>query len=228
MIYALGNSHAHFFSDSHPGLVGFGNHEMYNYGTKKSEYFISYSANFHNSNPQYRHVLAHKFIERHYPSIISAILQANITENDYVMLIVGEIDCRWHLPKKVIIQNRTPEDVVQECIDEFFPAFLDLQESGYNVVGWGGHPSTTRGHSDDPDNPIYGDCLFRNKISLLWNDLLYNRCQEHGMKFVSIIRDLINDDGLTKMEYFLDDYHLKASVLPLVIEKCKQEGIIKC
>jgi len=220
MIYALGNSHAHFLSNSHPGTLG--------RGEKCTEYCTSYSANFHNPNNQYKHVLAHKFIERYFPYLINAINTFNVTTNDYIMFIVGEIDCRWHLPKKIVTQNKTVNEAVQECGDQFFPAFTYLKENGYNVIGWGGHPSTTRGHSDDPDNPIYGDCLFRNEISLLWNDYLCKKCKENDMKFVSIIRDLINPNGFTKMEYFMDDYHLTEKAIPFVIEKFKQEGIIQC
>jgi hypothetical protein len=218
MIYAIGNSHAHFLSNSHPGTLGI--------GESRTQYCTSYSANFH--NPQYRHVLAHKFVERYFPYLINAINAFNVTNNDYIMFIVGEIDCRWHFPKKVFTKNKTATEVVQECVDQFFPSFLYLKEHGYNVIGWGGHPSTTRGHSDDPDNPIYGDCLNRNKISLLWNDMLKEKCDKNNMKFVSIIRDLINPDGLTKMEYFMDDYHLTERAMPFVIDKFKEQGIIPC
>lgn len=218
MIYCFGNSHAHFFTDSHPGTLRF--------GEKQNEYFISYSANFHNPNPKYRHVLAHKFIERYFPYIINAINVTNVNENDYVMFIVGEIDCRWHLPKKVKTQNRSIQDVVQECVDQFFPALLHLKDNGYNVIGWGNHPTTTSGHNDDPDNPVYGDCLFRNEISLCWNDMLEKHCRSNDMKFVSIVRNLIDENGLTKMEYFRDYCHLEKPAMPLVIEACKKEGVI--
>jgi len=227
MIYAMGNSHANFFSNSHPGVIGWGDHTRYpELGWKgtRNEYFMSYSANFH--NPEYRHVLAHKFVERHFPYIINAINQVPMTKKDYIMFIVGEIDCRWHFPKKIKTQNCTVDGVLTEEMEYFFPAFLYLKENGYNIVGWGGHPSTTKGHNNDPDNPIYGDCLLRNEISLKWNDLLKDRCQQNDIKFISIIRNLINPGGFTKMEYFWDDYHLKPSVLPIVIEKCKAEGII--
>jgi hypothetical protein len=227
MIYALGNSHANYFANSHPGVLGFGDPSQFNYGKERNEHFMSYSANFHNPNPKYRHVLAHKFMERYYPYITNVINNINYTENDYIMLIVGEIDCRWHIPKKITLQNLPAEEVVLEFINDLFPAFINLQENGYNVVGWGGQPSTTGNHNDDPDNPVYGDCLFRNKISLLWNDLLYNKCKEHGMKFVSIIRDLIDESGLTKMEYFMDYCHLTQKSFPMVLEKCKLEGIIR-
>lgn len=217
MIYVFGNSHAHFFTDSHPGELG--------WGKKTTKNFRSYSGNFH--NPQYRHVLAHKFEERFFPYFIGPINSINLTSNDFILFAVGEIDCRWHFPKKIQKENKSIKEVLSEELDKyFFPSFMTLKDNGYNVLGWGGHPSTTKGHNDDPDNPIYGDCLFRNEISLAWNDLIEQRCNENGLKFVSIIRDLIGEDGFTKMEYFYDDYHLNPSALPLVIRRCEEKGVL--
>ena len=219
MIYALGNSHAHFFTDSHPGDLA--------WGKKQNEYFRSYSANFHHSNPKYRHVLAHKFTERFYPYFINVINSIEFTSNDYIMFIVGEIDCRWHFPKRIKTQNRSIKDVLEEDINNhFFPAFLHLKENGYQVLGWGGHASTTGPHNDGPDNPVYGDCLFRNEISLTWNDMLEELCKKNGIKFISIIRDLISSDGLTKTEYMRDYCHLNESAYTLVINQCQKERII--
>lgn len=217
MIYIFGNSHAHFFTDSHPGDLS--------WGKKRSELFVSYSGNFH--NPNYRHVLVHKFGERFFPYFINIINNTPITSNDYILFAVGEIDCRWHFPKKIKTQNRSITNVLQEELnDYFFPSLLHLQENNYNVLGWGGHPSTTTGHNDDPDNPIYGDCLFRNEISITWNNLLKEKCESHNMKFISIMKDLIDENGLTKMEYYHDDYHLNQNAMPFVINECKKIGII--
>lgn len=219
MIYAFGNSHAHFFTDSHPGELG--------WGKKINKNFMSYSANFH--NPTYRHVLAHKFNERFFPYLIKPINDLTLTDKDYIMFVVGEIDCRWHFPKKIITQSRSIDDVIMEEMETyFFPSFITLKNNGYQILGWGGHASTTRGHNNDPDNPIYGDCLFRNEISLKWSLLLEKKCKEHNIPFISIINNLIDDNGLTKMEYYYDDYHLKPNVMPFVIKKCKQIGILQC
>jgi hypothetical protein len=105
---------------------------------------------------------------------------------------------------------------------------MHLKESGYNVIGWGGHASTNRGHSDDPDNPIYGNCINRNDISLYWNNELKARCENANIKFVSIIEKLIDSRGFTKMEYYMDDYHLTQKAMPMTIEAFQKEKIILC
>jgi len=210
MIYVFGNSHAHFFTDSTPSRSG--------EGENRNEHFCSFSL-----GP----VIAYNFIEHHFPTMINLINQLPITPEDKVLIAVGEVDCRWHLPKQASLQNRSVEEVVKDCINRFFRAHLILQENGYDVIGWGGHPSTTEGHSDVEHSPIFGDCLSRNKISLLWNDYLQQKCDENNIKFVSIIRDLINVDGMTKMEYYKDYCHLDSKkLLPSVIDQFRQRGLL--
>lgn len=210
MIYCFGNSHAHFFTDSKPQTPG--------WGENQNEYFRSYSLGA---------VIAYNFYEHHFPKMIEVINGLDMKQNDWILIAVGEVDCRWHLPKHAEKQGRPLEEVVKECVDRFFWAHLYLKENGYDVIGWGGHPSTTAGHSDVEHSPIYGDCLSRNKTSLLWNDHLQKLCLQNEIKFSSIIRDLINVDGLTKMEYYKDYCHLDSKkLLPVVIEKFKKEGLL--
>lgn len=210
MIYVFGNSHAHFFTDSTPSKFG--------EGEKSNDYFRSFSL-----GP----VIAYNFQAHHLPTMVSMMNKLPITDNDYVMLAVGEVDCRWHLPKYAAKNGWPIEVIVKECVDRFFAAHELLHDNGFKVIAWGGHPSTTAGHSDIEHSPIYGDCLSRNAISLLWSDYLEEKSKKKGVKFVSIIRDLINVDGLTKMEYYKDYCHLdSAKFLPSVIEKFQKEGLI--
>ncbi len=210
MIYVFGNSHSAFFTDSTPSKFG--------EGENRNEYFRSFSL-----GP----VIAYNFIIHHFPTMIEWINQLPISQSDYVLISIGEVDCRWHIPKQAELQKRDPIELTHECIDRFFQAHSHLTEAGYNVIGWGGHPSTTRGHDDNPSEPIYGDCLSRNKISLEWSNYLQQKCEEKNIKFVSIIKDLINVDGLTKMEYYSDYCHLDSKkYLPIVIEKFKKEKLL--
>jgi len=210
MIYVFGNSHAHFFTKSTPSKFGG--------GENTSDHFRSFSL-----GP----VIAYNFISHHFQTMVQWMNELPINPGDPILIAIGEVDCRWHLPFQASKQNRDPMDVVKECIDRFFIAHLHLKKAGYNVIGWGGHPSTTDGHDDNPSEPVFGDCRSRNKISLEWNDYLESKCKQNGIKFSSVIRDLINVDGLTKMEYYRDYCHLDPEkYLPTVIEKFKKEGLL--
>ena len=167
--------------------------------------------------------IAYNFYEHHYPKVLEHLSSSDININkkdDYVMLIVGEVDCRWHLPKQAEIQNKNVELLVEECIDRYFQCYLDLLKRGYKVIVWAGHPSTTRGHCDNMAGPIYGNCEYRNRITLYWNHYLQQKSQQHNIPFVSIIKYLMDDNHVTKMEYFMDYCHLKSSkVMPFVEEE---------
>ena len=192
MIYTFGNSHSHLFTDSKPSTYGVGEN------TNNSFKSISLGP-----------TIAFNFYEHHFSKLKEYLNNLQIDKDkDFIMLIIGEVDCRWHLPYQASIQNQTNEEIVKECIDRFFRVYLDLKNLGYNLIGWGGHPSTRRGHSDDASEPIFGDCLTRNKISLMWNNILKTKCQEIDIPFISIVEELIDEDGLTYEKYFLDYCHL--------------------
>ena len=212
MIYVFGNSHAHFFTNSHPADIE---------GRFKNEYFISYSL-----GP----TIAYNFYEHHLQKIIDLIKsnKINISSDDYILLVVGEVDCRWHLPKQAEKQKRNIQEITNECIDRFFRSHLFLKEKGLNIISWGGHPSTTSGHDDDPSNPVFADCLYRNKISKQWDSYLKYISLINSIPNISIIDDLIDENGLTKMEYFIDYCHLDHSKLfSNVLNKFKQKNLIK-
>ena len=202
MIYTFGNSHAHLFTNTHPATFGKGN---------VHPNFTSYSLGA---------TIAYNFYEHHLPKVYEHLKNIPFDKNnDYVMLIVGEVDCRWHLPYQAHIQNTSHENIVNECINRYFQNYIDLVDKGYKIIGWGGHPSTTAGHSDNPSEPIFGDCLSRNAISLLWNEKLKEKCLQHNIPYISIINNLIDPStGLTKTYYFSDYCHLNYDKLNHLIE----------
>jgi hypothetical protein len=211
MIYSIGNSHAHFFTGTPPGTQGF--------GSSQNEYFTSISL-----GP----VIAYNFFEHHYPILLNALSQnqIKIQTGDKILLTIGEVDCRWHLPKRANDHKQCVNDVVHECVDRFFRTHIDLKQRGYDVIGWGGHPTTNDGHNDNQDCPIFGDVLYRNEISKEWSSYLESKCLWNGISFVSIIDDLISIDGTTKMEYYIDYCHLKTeSLLGHVVNKFKEKRL---
>lgn len=210
MIYTFGNSHAHVFTGTHPATFGEGN-----YNTN----FKSFSLGA---------TIAYNFYEHHLSKIYDILANTPFDkEKDYVMLIVGEVDCRWHLPYQANLQNRPINEIVSECIDRFYRCYIDLQKNGYKIIGWGGHPSTTAGHSDNASEPIYGNCIIRNEISRLWDQKLGEKCKVNNIPYISIIEALIDDSGLTKMEYFDDYCHLNhTKTKSLIIEKFSNTHLI--
>jgi hypothetical protein len=191
MIYTFGNSHAHVFTETHPGTLGRG---------QSHPNFTSYSL-----GP----TIAFNFYEHHLAKVYNHLENISFnTRHDYIMLVVGEVDCRWHLPYQAALQRRNYQEVVEECVDRFFRCYLDLIKNGYSVIGWAGHPSTTAGHNDDPAEPVFGDTYLRNKITLHWDLCLRSKFFDFNLPYVSIVNELINSEGFTRMEFFSDYCHL--------------------
>lgn len=211
MIYVFGNSHAHFFTNSKPQTSG--------YGERTNEYFKSYSL-----GP----VIAYNFTPHHLPRVFSVLEKSEFDKSkDSIILAVGEVDCRWHLPKKSSDSNLKIKDVVDECVNRFFESYILLKSSGYNVIGWGVQPSTNEEHNDETDKPIFGSVHFRNEVSNEWNGALQVRCVMNGFKYTDIFVPLLNTDLTTKSELYYDYCHLNSEILlEPVIEKFKKEGLI--
>ena len=153
MIHVIGNSHSHYFSES-TDIVA---HSC----MKTNQYFHTYSIGA---------AICYNFYENHLP-IVKQLLVDEIKpkKDDYVMICgFHEIDCRWHLPKKMSEYNLTLEYVVDECLKRYFRTFVYLKNEGYNLIVFGSHPSTTSGHNDDyPNNRKRAHCK-RISISLLF------------------------------------------------------------
>jgi len=209
-IHAIGNSHVNIFTGT--DIVG-----IYN---DKIPLFKTY---------QIGPTIAYNFFEHHYPTVLEYLSDFNEfnKETDYVSLIVGEVDCRWHLLKQAEIQKKPIESIVKECVDRFFRCYLDLQEKGYNVISWGSHPSTVSGHNNNLSCPVYGNCLQRNKITKMWNAYIKEKSDDHNIKFLSLFDHLIKDDGMTDMQYMLDYCHLKSTkVLPFLYKELRNIDLL--
>lgn len=170
-------------------------------------------------------IIAYNFFEHHYNKVLD-IINAHVNKDeDYIMIVVGEGDCRWHLPKQAQEQNRDVKDVTIECVHRFFRCYQDLKNQGYKCIAWGSHPGTTSGHCENMNNPVFGDCKSRNVITRLFAAEYKKLCDAAKIPFVSILEYLIDEDGLTKMSYFHDYCHLKSElILPLVINDFKRIG----
>ena len=199
MIHLIGNSHVNTFSNDSDLNMSFEN-----------DIFKS-----HHIGP----VIAYNFYDHHMSSVRDII--KNINKNDFISLIVGEVDCRLHLPLQADKQSKTDNDIVDECLSRLFKCYDELLNNGYNIIVFSTHPTTTEEHNmDRNDRPIYSNVERRNNICLLWNKKIENMCTIRNIKYIDFYNLLVDENNITKMEYFLDYCHLNSSLLyPSIIEK---------
>ena len=215
-LHVIGNSHVSIFA---------GTSEILTWYPPNKHVFSKDEFTFHvyHVGP----IIAYNFFEHHYGKVNEIL--ANVAndfnkEEDYIMIVIGEGDCRWHLPRQASLQNKDIHELVQECVDRFFRVIQDLQSRGYKCICWGGHPSTNSGHNDDPNCPVFGAVETRNRISRHFCSCFRTKCNEHNVPFVSIMDNLIESDGTTNMSYFVDYCHLNHDmVFDVVLQEIRRE-----
>ncbi len=174
-------------------------------------------------------IIAYNFVEHHLPKV-REVLETPETradkDRDVVMLYVGEVDCRYHLAKRIMESGGPAEPVVEECADRFFEAATLLRAEGWKVALVGTHPTTLEPHSEDPDKPHWGDWSFRNRICVLWNEALRKRCEAAGVPFVCVYDRLVGADNRTRTDYYVDYCHLSyEKCFPMFEEELKRVGL---
>lgn len=148
------------------------------------------------------------------PRIEQAILEYGVTEKDYVFLCFGEIDIRNHIGFNTDKQGISFEDGIKICIDRYLNTILYLKNKGINI-GVYGSPASSVGNQTPID---YGNVIFRNKMTLIFNSYLGDKCTENNIPFVDISKSLMLSDGTTDSKFIMDDIHLSQEVMPLLIE----------
>lgn len=143
---------------------------------------------------------------------------------DAIGLNMGEIDCRVHMAKRAL-KGEDPKALAEECVTRYYQNIQRLIER-WKVVVFGVHPTTLEGHDENPDAPHYGSCELRNNLCVEFNAALARRCEADGVPFVSIYDRLVDENNLTKMEYFVDYCHLSyEKCFPFYLEEMKRLSV---
>jgi hypothetical protein len=67
--------------------------------------------------------------------LIDALLNLYWVSGDYVLFCVGEIDCRIHIIEQNMIQKKSINILVKECVNKFFD-FIYLNYADKNLIGY--------------------------------------------------------------------------------------------
>lgn len=218
MIWGFGNSHAAIFS----GIKPCGNIRGPKLGVAEP-------------NPNYKNIrtiflgpiIAYNFRKSHLPTLLSTLSQYRVDKNnDSIALYVGEVDCRFHLAKRIMEKEDTAENIVSDCIKRYYSIIKQLKDEGWKMIVFGTHPTTTKNHSEDLNSPYWGTCKFRNDICVMWNKKLKECCDIDNIPFISIYDKLVDENNITKMEYFLDYCHLSYDkCFPMFVDEMRKNGI---
>jgi lysophospholipase L1-like esterase len=149
------------------------------------------------------------------PRIEQVISEYDITDKDYVFLCFGEIDIRNHIGFNADKNGITFEEGIKICVERYVETIKYLKDKGVNV-GVYAAPSSSVGGGLAID---YGDVVFRNKMTIVFNEYLKTKTEELGIPFKDISKLLMLPDGTTDPKYIMDDIHLSQEAMPLIINE---------
>lgn len=196
-IFALGNSHILAFVGAKPGD-----------SNDRRGRFIARSLGG---------TIAYNFFEHHYPRLLEILETEKEFDKarDYVLLVVGEVDCRLHLVNQIKLHpERSEKAIISECVERFFRCHQDLKARGYKVIGWGSHPSRVAEHLY-----VIGPYDKRLHIGRYFERSLKWRCEKEGILFKSIFNKLLLPSGLLREELYYDYCHLNPDKVTGLIEE---------
>lgn len=219
MIYIIGDSHVSVFSGTdktHDGL----RHIQPEFGTcytLKSGNLRSRVNRFEQRIPYFCPIkigsnTAYNSYDK-LPRIDQVISEYNITDKDYIFTCFGEIDIRNHIGFHADSNGYSFEEGIRICVDRYMETIFYLKNKGLKVGVYGSPPSSV-----GLGKPIdYGDVIFRNKMTIVFNEYLSEKCIENNIPFKDVSKYLMLEDGTTDERFIMDDIHLSQESMPFII-----------
>jgi hypothetical protein len=204
-LHIFGNSHAHSFTGS--PLHEFGR------GSNKEKPWFSYSLG----------PLSSLDLVKSKKRILEGFLQKyEIKPGASVIFPFGEAECRWYIPRDFNLAHEANESVeIEDILNTYLISaqniILEFSKRGFDVIVWGGHPSTSGELKDklrDQKNiPIITSYQDRLYLGIKWHKEMKEFAYSNKLKFVSIFPIMV-DKNEKSVEYFLaDDCHIKSGIL---------------
>ena len=222
MIYLIGDSHVSVFSGTDNGTNGL-RHIQPEFGTC---YTISSGSLrphnvFEQRIPHFCPIKVGSYTAYNsytkLPIIEQAISEYKVGEDDYIFLCFGEIDIRNHIGPQAEKNNISIEESIDLCVNEYMKTILYLNNK-YSNVGVYGSPASSGGWATTYG---YRDVIFRNTMTIHFNEYLKYKCDENNIPFKDISKQMILPDGTTDQKFIMDDIHLSQMAMPLLLEEFK-------
>ena len=158
--------------------------------------------------------------------IFDILKRENPADWDGAVFAFGEIDCRFHIIKRLGHKNAAFTPDLQRSITITvlrYLAFLhEVVLQGYKPIVWGPVASNCLVVTN-PEWPNYGTSQERNVITLEFSRLLGRSCETSGIEYITVLPFLLTDTMGTRSELYFDGGHLGQTAwqiaLPLFRER---------
>lgn len=120
---------------------------------------------------------------------------------DWLIFVVGEVDCRCHIDRQIKEHGRDEHEVISTLVTKYINALVQYRkDSGVYVGVRGVVPPLEYGIHTCTKAPIRGAYKDRLRYRLSLNKELEAQCQEHNILFVPSPKWAEKEDGSMKME----------------------------
>lgn len=188
--HIIGNSHAHSFTTN----------QLASYGKQDGRVWDSYSLGPLSSVE----LLGQKF-----PLLLKAIQKGKFRSGDYVLLPLGEAECRWYSLRDQANLEAKSMSEIHLLLEPYLKAAEDLiiylRKEKFRPIVWGGQGSTRLAPREDPNMPIAGSESIRNSLSRHWHESCREFAYSQNIPFVSPITLMIRDDNQTDITFLAKD-----------------------
>ena len=202
MIHAIGDSHSYFFTGTNV-VRGKTWWQM-----KPDDRIPGYKS--YNIGP----ATAYKFKDKHLDAVRQIIVDAQIPAEEPILLVFGEIDCRLHIGKQAVEEQKVHAwAVVDDAMTRYIEGVNELSKT-HRVILWCVPPPSRMANEKDPH--VFGNHTFRFNVTRIWNQALLERAEANMIPCASIFWDIAKDDVYKKkpMHYHCDDIHLSQAAMP--------------
>lgn len=163
-----------------------------------------------------------------YEKIQKLLKVRDIAQNSQILLVFGEIDIRYQIPKAVI-KGKPIDEAVTETVERFIKLPVELKERGYEPSVWlptfiAKLKPTDDSNTDNKNElPVTGSQTLRDEICSDYCKRLKEYCIQADLKSCGIAPDA----SLIGNASFIDGHHLSQNLMPLALTALIESKILK-
>lgn len=159
---------------------------------------------------------------------IQVLLRRDIPSQAALLLVFGEIDCRWQIPQTVL-NGKNVAAATQATVDRFMTLPRRLKQEGYRVAIW--QPSGVTVAEETPagvdhPRPTRGSLKLRLEIARQYSERLVQACAATGIPCPGIIGRYHSWDEPAAAECFIDQCHLSQRMMPIALAALNESGVL--
>ena len=157
---------------------------------------------------------------------IEVLMRRSIPQGSRVLISIGEIDCRSHMPR-FIMEGRSLEDTVEATAAKFVKLPVWMASHGLRPLVWA--PPQILPKDEDASSikfPFIGPYELRRDITYAYIERLRHHCAKHDLPIVALAGTYHPKMEKVDRSFFHDGVHLSQRLMPLALSELAKTGFL--